>query len=937
MSTKSLGSLLRITFALVLTLGSLTLLHPPSAYAANTLTVTKVADTNDGTCNTDCSLREAIAVAASGDMIVFASSLAGQTVTLGSQLDIARDLTIDGSSLSTHVQISGNHTVRVFYVNSGTNVNLTHLDILNGYTTSDYGGYGGGIYNDGTLTVQNSTLSGNSSDTGGGISSNGTLTVQGSTLSGNSANYGGGGISSNGTLTVQNSTISGNSATDNYIEYAGEGGGIRNSGTLTVQNSTFSGNSGDEGGGIANYGTLTVQNSTISGNLANYAGGISNDGTLTVQNSTLSGNSAFFGGGGISNYGTLTVQNSTLSNNSAYYSGDSGGGIYNGGTLNYENTIIANSYDVDCYNDGTIVVNNHNLVEDGSCNSALLGDPLLGPLADNGGDAWTQALLPGSPAIDAGDDAVCLATDQRGVPRPQGAHCDIGAYEIGPFRLDKTAEPATDVPYHGLVTYTIVLNNTSGDDDPNVSLVDTLPAEVTFDSWVASPANTSLTGDEIRWNGALNAGQAVTWKFQVRHTGDYGDHVTNLAHFSGTLDRGIGQGSFDVECLPIYSVQNANDNGAGSLRQAIANVCPGGRIVFSGDFSIYLGSELAIARNLTIDGEDHTITVSGNRAVRVFNIATGSLVTLSHLDIVSGYVYNDRGGNDRGGGVFNNGTLTIQNCTLSGNSGHSGGGIYNHGTLTVQDSTLSGNSTTENDIRNDSNGGGIYNNGTLKMQNSTISHNSAEYLGGGIANYGTLTVQDSTISHNSAAANRATNGKTSGQGGGIYNDGTLTMQNSTLSNNSSAFGGGIANNDTLTLQNSTLSGNSAFFSGGIKNSGTLNYENTIIANSYDGDCYHGTSIVYNHNLVEDGSCSDNGINFFTGDPLLGPLTNNGGDTWTQALLPGSPAIDAGDDATCLPTDQRGVPRPQGAHCDIGAYEYEFGGTNFFIYLPLVRR
>ncbi|HUI88698.1 MAG TPA: FG-GAP-like repeat-containing protein [Anaerolineales bacterium] len=210
------------------------------------------------------------------------------------------------------------------------------------------------------------------------------------------------------------------------------GGGINNDGTLTVTGSTFSSNSANNhGGGINNNGTLTVTGSTFSGNFAGFhGGGISNSGALTVTNSTFQGNTATYYGGGIINSGTLTVTNSTFYGNSAGNSGNYyGGGIFNEGTLNFANTIIANSTFDDCLNDGTLGTNLSNLVEDGSCSAGLSGDPELSALANNGGPTQTMALLAGSPAIDAGNDASCPSVDQRGVSRPQGAHCDIGAFE----------------------------------------------------------------------------------------------------------------------------------------------------------------------------------------------------------------------------------------------------------------------------------------------------------------------------------------------------------------------------------------------------------------------------------------------------------------------------------------------------------------------------
>jgi hypothetical protein len=212
---------------------------------------------------------------------------------------------------------------------------------------------------------------------------------------------------------------------------------------LTITNGN-AGTSSNTGGGIQNHGTLTVLQSTINGNTAGTSnpggGGIFNDtgGTLTIINSTISGNQALGGdGGGILNDGTTTtLVNATINGNRA----NAGGGIANGGnsTLNFTNTIIAGSPSGgDCNNSGTIGTNDKNLVQDGSCSPAVSGGPKLGPLQNNGGPTFTHALLTGSPAIDAGHDAVLgtpfnLSTDQRGdgFPRKSCAHVDIGAYEF---------------------------------------------------------------------------------------------------------------------------------------------------------------------------------------------------------------------------------------------------------------------------------------------------------------------------------------------------------------------------------------------------------------------------------------------------------------------------------------------------------------------------
>jgi hypothetical protein len=233
----------------------------------------------------------------------------------------------------------------------------------------------------------------------------------------------GGGIFNNtdATLTVANSILSGNSATE-------DGGGIFNVGTLTVNHSTVSGNSAGYGGGISSYEVLTVTNSTLSGNSAIDGGGILSTDELTVTNSTLSGNSAI-DGGGIFNSGTLTMTHSTLSGNSA--EDESGGILSNNGTATVTNSLFVKG--TDGPNCGGFSMDASNLVDDATCGSAtqkttaeITLDPIL---ADNGGPTFTHALLAGSHAIDFNAEPCAVATDQRGVARPQGAACDTGAYE----------------------------------------------------------------------------------------------------------------------------------------------------------------------------------------------------------------------------------------------------------------------------------------------------------------------------------------------------------------------------------------------------------------------------------------------------------------------------------------------------------------------------
>jgi hypothetical protein len=222
-------------------------------------------------------------------------------------------------------------------------------------------------------------------------------------------------------------------------------GGIENAGTLSVTNCAFEGNrSTISAGAIENSGMLSVTGSLFSNNknTLTAGGAIDTKGPLcTIVNSTFSGNSSMTGGAGALGIfgGTSNVVNCTISGNSAA-PGLGGGIAITKGTLNLVNTIIAGSTGGDCSNQGgMIATNGHNLIQDGSCNPMLSGDPKLGPLQDNGGFTATMALLAGSPAIDAGDDSVLgpplsLTTDQRGpgFPRLIGTHVDIGAFEYQP-------------------------------------------------------------------------------------------------------------------------------------------------------------------------------------------------------------------------------------------------------------------------------------------------------------------------------------------------------------------------------------------------------------------------------------------------------------------------------------------------------------------------
>ncbi|NJN67693.1 MAG: hypothetical protein HC884_13775 [Chloroflexaceae bacterium] len=463
-------------------------------YAA-TITVNDGGDTViDGDGN--CTLREAITnatyddqsgstdcAAGSGDDTI---TLAVATITLGGELDVDDmghgAVTIVGRSPgSTVIDADGNG--RAFSIDDAT-LTLERVTIQGGYAFD-----GGGIFNDGgDVTLSNSTVSGNEADDDGGGLYNkygGNIRLLDSTVSDNYAYGSGGGILNeyySGSYLLR-STVSRNGA-------YGSGGGIANfygSGSH-LRRSTVSGNYAySYGGGITNYrdSFSYLLDSTVSGNTSDYGGGLSNgyESGLQLKNSTVSNNTATGSGGGIAtwNQSNSLLLNSTISKNRADLNSDGSGD--GGGVYCYPTSLAGASHSIIAGNrdrspsgtihpdvSGILLGDAHNLVGDstgamgdiGLGSDLVVSDPHLGPLADNGGPTLTHALLPGSPAIDAGDSALSPTPpyDQRGPgftrvvdgDRDGNAVIDIGAYEVQPsiggiaFFIEPGAQATEGIP-----------------------------------------------------------------------------------------------------------------------------------------------------------------------------------------------------------------------------------------------------------------------------------------------------------------------------------------------------------------------------------------------------------------------------------------------------------------------------------------------------------
>lgn len=379
------------------------------------ITVDTLVDEMDGSIvDGDVSLRDAIEAAnavAGAETILFAPSLSGQTILLGgTQLTISDAVTIDASGLAAPVTIDAQAQSRIFNIDDG------------------------GVANDFDVTIAGLTLTGGHTSGfafGGAVHSltTGALSISDATIRGNTAGGLGGGIDAIGDVVLTRSSLSGNTA-------VGPGGALYTVGNVTLTESTISGNtSSDNGGGIFARQDVTLTQSTVSGNTAatSQGGGIVALVDAILNHSTVTGNVGHGGAGGVYGVESITLVSSIVAGNTADAGGDPDLRVFGGGAVSAQFSLVGDA-------DGRTITGSGNIVGDSTGGGIV--DPLLGPLADNGGPTLTHALLPSSPALDAGDSSAMPGMggvpefDQRGMPYDRvadgtggGPRIDMGAYE----------------------------------------------------------------------------------------------------------------------------------------------------------------------------------------------------------------------------------------------------------------------------------------------------------------------------------------------------------------------------------------------------------------------------------------------------------------------------------------------------------------------------
>lgn len=657
---------------------------------------------------------------------------------------------------------------------------------------------------------------------------------------------------------------------------------VEENATLSLARMTLTDNSADSvGGAVAslNGAEVTISSSTISRNSTSKGGGFSTTdfASVLVEDSTFSANEggAFY----MLDLGSASIVNSTFFDNRGTTSGVRVG--YDS-TITITNSVISGYNGRDCFSgSGSIVTFTNSLIADGRCgvvngvDGNITGDPMLGPLQDNGGSTETHLPLDGSPVIDAvaASGGLCAGsnTDQRGATRPDdgdgvgGIFCDMGAVEVtgdiqvgSNFTVNATGDSDDGICGTGIGECTLREAMDAANADADAS-------EITFDNSVFGSAQTiTLAMGEL----------AITTETTI--SGPGADLLTIDANRASRLLR-IDDGNLtspsDVSISGLSLVNGSTSDDGGAINSAEP-------------------------LNLS------DVVLSGNTA----NGYGGAIYTSTDLRLTSSQVDSNRGNNYAAGihaDLDTGETLSIVNSAVSANNsrGYYGSAVHVEG------------------------------NGVLSIDNSVFTQNQA-YVGGALTVGGTT---DATISQSTFASNsgRGAGGAVAISTGATN---TVTFNNSTFYNNNGQARGGailmgrgnlVLNHASLVSNRSSLGG--AAISATNTNSPTITLRSTILADGTSDLCFFQSGVMTSgtNNLATDDSCGGVGAAETTNSALnLGPLASNGGSTETVFPGPGSVAVDAvasvGSLCEGMDSDQRGIPRPLAAggieDCDIGAVE-----------------
>ncbi|HYD49794.1 MAG TPA: choice-of-anchor Q domain-containing protein, partial [Terriglobales bacterium] len=773
-----------------------------------------------GICTVRAAIEEANA-SVGADTIRIAGG-GGAPGVLLSQVSIREDLEIVGDGIRT-TQINGVRLDRLFDIEPLASVRIADVSLAQGLAPE-----GGLIRNLGSLELERVELARGTSLRGGAIYNGGTLRVDQAVF-----------------------------ARDVGQAAGGQGGGIYNVGLAIIERSTFHKGQALFGCGGAIYngsgGSLSAINSTFFKNGARHGRGaaICNDGgSFECLHCTIARNHSTDGGGGIVNFaGSVQLTNTLIANNNA---SRGGGG--------------------NCGGPASITSRGHNLDSDGSC--ALVGagdivgvDPLLRGLIDLG-DRIPVAIFKksSSAAIDAANDSYCPAVDQRGLPRPSGSSCDIGAFE--------SDEPAATPRSTSTPTSTATMTATPTVTSTPVTGTPTETATPTATDTITPTATDTATPTETS-SPTVTATPTTT--------------PTPLPPGVFLVDLKAGD---RPDVLPGDGLC-ADDSGRCGIRAAVeeANASTSADRILVPEGYVRLFSQLEIRSAMEITGGGMRDTIlSGEYLNRVMYVAPGGTLTLADVTLKKGYA-------DEGGLVRNEGTMRVTRTLLLIGKALRGAGLFNVGTFIATD-------TFFDDLHNEPPeglGGCIHNRGVLQLERVTLKRGQARLgCGGGIYNAATGVVDavNTTIMRNRARRARA---------GGICNDGgVVRCTNCTIARNqANNTAGGVLN----------------------LNGGTVELRNTLLAGNWHGYAGRGANCggdpitSLGHNLEDGDTCS------FYGDGdahsvrfRIRGLHQYEGYVQVGAIPDDSPALDAANNDVCPATDARGLPRPMGAACDIGSYE-----------------